>query len=211
VSWALPSVAGNLDPGSGEARTLDVVDDTGPDEGKAGAQTERELPTNEDAAWSAWERQSVGATDHALDDLTFLRSASPWLRLAGATIDGVIIIVIGVLIASVAPNPAWLTTAVYACYVVGFVAVLGQTLGNMAVGTRVELMGRDGAPGFLAALVRYAVPGAILIVALFWPPAAALEAVWLLCVYAPILAGPSHRGLHDRAAGVFVSDDRLAA
>ena len=36
-----------------------------------------------------------------------------------------------------------------------------------------------------------------------------LSFLWSLVVYIPVLIGPSYRGLHDRAAGVIVLDDRL--
>ncbi len=136
--------------------------------------------------------------------------ASPGLRLGGALIDGLLLSLVGgLLIAATGRTGAWIQIVLVACYQIGMVGLLGRTLGNMAVRTRVVSVEARGFPGLRAGFIRWLVPqaGLLLALALTWPQSFGF--FWSVIVYAPILRRPSHRGLHDRAAGVMVLDDRL--
>jgi uncharacterized RDD family membrane protein YckC len=121
------------------------------------------------------------------------------------------------LAAVVGPAAAAQTVSVLVvAYLVLAVGLFGQTLGNLAVRTRVTARIGDGPPGLRAGFIRWLVPAAPTVLA--WVassfgtdlPLGALALLWTLAVYLPILQGPGHRGLHDRAAGVIVTDDRQA-
>jgi uncharacterized RDD family membrane protein YckC len=155
-----------------------------------------------------------GALDdpRPIDELGISDAATPGLRLGGFLIDS---LVITLLFLPAAMLGGWSGTGVQigliACYEIATVGLLGRTLGNMAVRTRVVRIDDGGYPGLRAALVRWFVPqvGFLIVLALSWPDAVSL--LWSIAVFAPILSGPTFRGLHDRAAGVMVLDDRDTA
>ncbi|MGH9152006.1 MAG: RDD family protein, partial [Acidimicrobiales bacterium] len=127
-------------------------------------------------------------------------------RLGGALVDGAAfqLAVLGLagLDTTVA---AALSTAAYLAYVVGLTAVRGQTLGKMALGTRVVDAGTGALPTLWQASTRTVVPlaGLVVDVAL---GTAAVGAFWVLTVYGWLLVDERRRGLHDRAAGTVVVD-----
>ena len=95
--------------------------------------------------------------------------------------------------------------AVAAAYYVLLTTRDGRTLGKRWVGTRVADMatGRPPSPG--RAVVRWAVLDLAPAVFFFVP---GLEWVGMLLstvVVLPVLAGPLHRGVHDRLAGTLVT------
>ena len=144
------------------------------------------------------------------EDLGFPGVATPGLRLGGALIDGVLLSLAGALVLVLSGHTSvWNQVTLLAVYQIGMVGLLGRTVGNMAVRTRVVSVADRGAPGVRAAFIRWLVPqvGWLIALALSWP--GALSFVWSLVVYIPVLVGPTYRGLHDRASGVIVLDDRL--
>lgn len=148
------------------------------------------------------------------DDLGISDVATPGLRFAGFLVDGVVSGVF-MTVAYVATGDValtgWLMYGFTAAYQILMVGLLGRTLGNMAVHTRVMKTRDRSVPGLRAGFVRWLVPqlGSLLMLALSWPRAVAWP--WTLAVYLPVLSGPSYRGLHDRASGVMVINKPLVA
>jgi hypothetical protein len=162
-------------------------------------------PAPGDAAWIT-EAPAAPFTD----DLGFRGVANPGLRFGGALIDGLLLSLTGgLIVALTGATSAWIQVALVAVYQIGMVGLLGRTLGNMAVHTRVVAVYDRGYPGLRAGFVRWLVPqiGFLLAIALGLP--GVLSFLWSLVVYIPVLIRPSYRGLHDRASGVIVLDDRL--
>lgn len=146
------------------------------------------------------------------DDLGISDVATPGLRFAGFLVDGVVSGVFMLLAYLATDNVAttgWLSYGFSAAYHILMVSLLGRTLGNMAVHTRVMKTRDRSVPGLRAGFVRWLVPqlGSLLMLALSWPRTAAWP--WTLAVYLPVLSGPSYRGLHDRASGVMVINEPL--
>ena len=76
-------------------------------------------------------------------------------------------------------------------------ALWGQTLGQIAIGTRVVPEEDGSLPGWRRAALRWALPG----VAGRLP----FVGLWVgLAVMASLVVDPSRRGLHDRVAGTIV-------
>ncbi len=84
-----------------------------------------------------------------------------------------------------------------AVYTIVPTAVWGQTLGKIAVGTRVVAEGDGSLPGWRRAALRWAVPGLL--------GRLPLIGLWVsLAVMASLLVDPRRRGVHDRIAGTIV-------
>ena len=144
------------------------------------------------------------------DDLGISDAATPGLRLGGFLIDSLVVTLLFIPAALLGGwSGTWIQIGLVACYEVGMVGLLGRTLGNMAVRTRVVRIDDGDFPGLRAGFIRWFVPqvGFLVVLALSWPDG--VSVVWSIAVFAPILSGPTYRGLHDRAAGVMVLDDRL--
>jgi uncharacterized RDD family membrane protein YckC len=132
--------------------------------------------------------------------------ASPGQRLGGALVDGASFQLAAFALAPLdAAAAAVVSTAVYLSYVVGMTATRGQTLGKLALGTRVVDAHSGALPTLWQAATRAVVPlaGLVVDVAL---GVAAVGAFWVLTVYGWLLADERRRGLHDRAAGTLVVD-----
>ncbi len=145
-----------------------------------------------------------------VDDLGIADAATPGLRFGGFLVDSVVATLLFFPAALLGGwSGVWIQIGLVACYEVGMVGLLGRTLGNMAVRTRVVRIDDGGFPGLRAALIRWFVPqvGFLAVLVLSWPEG--ISVLWSVIVFAPILLGPTHRGVHDRAAGVMVLDDRL--
>ncbi|MGH9136129.1 MAG: RDD family protein [Acidimicrobiales bacterium] len=84
-------------------------------------------------------------------------------------------------------------------------AASGLTFGKFAFGLRVVSTSTGQAPGWLAAVARALLVWGTAVVTPF-PPAVALAVA--VVVFAPVLFGAEHRGLHDRLAGTVVVYDR---
>ena len=132
--------------------------------------------------------------------------ATPAQRLGGALVDGAAFQLAAFALAPLdAGAAAVVSTAVYLSYVVGMTASRGQTLGKLALGTRVVDVRTGALPTLWQAATRAVVPLAGLVVDVA-VGVAAVGAFWVLTVYGWLLADPRRRGLHDRAAGTLVVD-----
>ncbi|HVM03439.1 MAG TPA: RDD family protein [Acidimicrobiales bacterium] len=132
--------------------------------------------------------------------------AAPSQRLGGALVDGAAFQLAALGLAGLDTTlAAALSTAAYLAYVVGLTVLRGQTLGKMALGTRVVDAGTGALPTLWQASTRTIVPlaGLVVDVAL---GTAAVGAFWVLVVYGWLLVDDRRRGLHDRAAGTVVMD-----
>jgi hypothetical protein len=147
-------------------------------------------------------------------DTRYFDVASPWLRIGGSLIDGFVFVPLALLLLAVgAPRFGllyWLQVVVGALYQILMVGLLGRTVGNMVVRTRVVTLTERAIPGLHAGFIRWIVAASVPILLAPWPGLFGIELLWSLIVFGPVFKGPSHRGLHDRAAGVMVLDDRLA-
>jgi uncharacterized RDD family membrane protein YckC len=101
------------------------------------------------------------------------------------------------------------TLTISILYPIVMLGTAGRTIGNFVTRTRVEMFDDRSRPTWRAAVIRGVVPYAFVWLAWVAPPFDLLETVWSFAVYVPILFKPEFRGLHDRAAGVMVLDDRL--
>ena len=135
--------------------------------------------------------------------------ASIGQRVAGALVDGlltsmvvVVPLLLGVIeldrLESQLPAPVVLGLFLFgAIYTVVPTAVWGQTLGKIAVGTRVVVEADGSVPGWRRAALRWALPGV----------AGRLPYIGLvvsLAVMASLVFDRRRRGLHDRLAGTIV-------
>lgn len=135
--------------------------------------------------------------------------ASIGQRIGGALIDGLLtsmVIVVPMLLGLIdidefegtLPAPVLLGLFLFgAIYTVVPTAVWGQTLGKIAVGTRVVVEADGALPGWRRSLVRWALPGF----------AGRLPVIGLgvsLAIMASLVWDPRRRGLHDRLAGTIV-------
>lgn len=134
-------------------------------------------------------------------------------RLVARLIDALVVLPAIVLIAAVTDGLARgaLGLAGVAVYEVGLVAHRGQTLGKMAMGTRIVDRTTGSLPSLPQAATRWIVVIAGSVVALVVPEIEPFEIVYTLVVLAPVLRPPLHRGLHDLVAGTVVSSERSLA
>ena len=143
-------------------------------------------------------------SEHRVDEL-----ASVGQRVVGALVDGLLtsmVVVIPLLLGLVEiesfqrslPVPIVLGLFLFgAIYTIVPTAVWGQTLGKIAVGTRVVTEEDGSLPGWRRAALRWALPG----VAGRLP----FVGLWVsLAIMASLVIDPRRRGLHDRFAGTIV-------
>ncbi len=132
-------------------------------------------------------------------------------RVGGALVDGLLtsmVVVAPLLLGLVdlenleAGPPAPIVLGLFpflfgAIYTIVPTAIWGQTLGKIAVATRVVAEEDGSLPGWRRAAVRWALPGVIG----FLP----YVGLWVsLAVMASLIRDPRRRGLHDRLAGTIV-------
>lgn len=130
-------------------------------------------------------------------------------RVVGALVDGLLtsmVVVIPLILGFVElddfdgtlPAPILIGLFLFgAIYTIVPTAVWGQTLGKIAVGTRVVVEADGALPGWWRSAVRWALPGL----------AGRLPVIGLvisLAITVSLLVDPRRRGLHDRAAGTIV-------
>jgi uncharacterized RDD family membrane protein YckC len=130
-------------------------------------------------------------------------------RVVGALVDGLLtsmVVVIPLILGFVElddfdgtlPAPILLGLFLFgAIYTIVPTAMWGQTLGKIAVGTRVVVEADGTLPGWWRSTVRWALPGL----------AGRLPVIGLvvsLAVTVSLLVDPRRRGLHDRVAGTIV-------
>jgi len=130
-------------------------------------------------------------------------------RVGGALIDGLLasmVVVIPLLLGlielddleSSLPGPIMLGLFLFgAIYTIVPTALWGQTLGKIAVGTRVVAEHDGSLPGWRRAALRWAVPGII--------GRLPFVGLWVsLAIMASLAWDRRRRGLHDRLAGTIV-------
>jgi uncharacterized RDD family membrane protein YckC len=135
--------------------------------------------------------------------------ASVAQRVGGALVDGLLtsmVVVVPLLLGLVDIDrleqalPPSIILGLFlfgALYTIVPTALWGQTLGKIAVGTRVVAESDGSLPGWRRAAIRWALPGVV----------GRLPYVGLcisLAVMASLVWDPRRRGLHDRAAGTIV-------
>jgi uncharacterized RDD family membrane protein YckC len=135
--------------------------------------------------------------------------ASVGQRVVGALVDGLLtsmVVVVPLLLGLIdlddveegLPAPVLIGLFLFgAIYTIVPTAVWGQTLGKIAVGTRVVVDGDGSLPGWRRSALRWALPGA----------AGRLPVIGLwvgLIVMASLVLDGRRRGLHDRLAGTVV-------
>lgn len=135
--------------------------------------------------------------------------ASVGQRIAGALVDGLLtsmVVVVPLLLGLVDVDrlqtgipPGWaLALVVFAAvYTVVPVALWGQTMGKLAVGTRVVAEADGSLPGWRRSVVRWGLPGLV----------GRLPVIGLfvsLAIMGSLVLDPRRRGLHDKAAGTIV-------
>ncbi len=139
-----------------------------------------------------------------VDDL-----ASVGQRIGGALIDGLLtsmVVVVPLLLGLVnlddlqnriSAGWAFALLVFGAAYTIAPTAIWGQTLGKVAVGTRVVTDADGSLPGWRRSTIRWAVPGLL----------GRLPYIGILislAVTASLVLDPRRRGLHDKAAGTIV-------
>ena len=130
-------------------------------------------------------------------------------RLVARLIDAVVVLPAIVVIAAVTNGVVRgaLGLAGVATYEIALVARRGQTLGKMAMGTRIVDRTSGALPSVQQAAARWIVLIAGSVVALLIPEIEPFEILYTLAVLVPVLRPPLHRGLHDLAAGTVVSSE----
>jgi uncharacterized RDD family membrane protein YckC len=144
------------------------------------------------------------------DDLPVPDVAMPSYRFATFLVDGLLLGAVTIPLYRWLGSPfgTVLTGVIGAVYGILMLRLLGRTVGNIATKTRVVALADRSRPGWRAAIVRWLVANGLIF--LTWVPGSGfIGFAWFVAVYLPILVGPEYRGLHDRAAGVVVLDDRL--
>jgi uncharacterized RDD family membrane protein YckC len=130
-------------------------------------------------------------------------------RIGGALVDGLLtsmVVVVPMLLGLIdlddleqgLPGPVLVGLFLFgAMYTIVLTAIWGQTLGKIAMGTRVEVDGEGSVPGWRRSALRWALPG----VAGRLP----VVGLWVsLIVMGSLVLDPRRRGLHDRLAGTVV-------
>lgn len=144
-----------------------------------------------------------------MNDESLPELASIGQRIGGALVDGLLtsmVIVVPMLLGLIdiddfegtLPAPVLVGLFLFgAVYTIVPTAVLGQTLGKIAVGTRVVVEEDGTLPGWRRSALRWALPGL----------AGRLPVVGLgvsLAIMASLVWDPRRRGFHDRLAGTIV-------
>ena len=143
------------------------------------------------------------------EDMQDQQLASIMQRVGGALIDGLLasmVVVVPLVLGLIdiddlersLPVPIILGLFLFgAIYTIVPTAVWGQTLGKIAVGTRVVAEEDGSLPGWRRAALRWALPGVV--------GRLPYVGLWVsLAVMAALVVDPRRRGLHDRLAGTIV-------
>jgi len=134
-------------------------------------------------------------------------------RLVARLIDGMVLLPVILLVGAVTDGRtrAAVGLAIVAVYEVAFVVRRGQTLGKMAMGTRIVDTTSGSLPSLKQSAMRWLVVIAGSITSVVTPELDPIEAAYTLIVLAPALRPPLHKGLHDYAAGTIVSSGSSVA
>jgi uncharacterized RDD family membrane protein YckC len=171
-------------------------------------QAERPRHGHETRRW--YDARSATAPAEAAPSADRVAFASPWRRLFGLLVDGLIIAPVALLLGHVASRfvGEMARLALTFILVVPLVAYQGQTPGERVLRLRVRRVGVDAVPGLQAALTRWAIPASVALLAtlLRGQPLGAVLAFASLGIYLPAFWTPRRQGLHDLAAGTIVVD-----
>lgn len=131
-------------------------------------------------------------------------------RIVASMADGLLLIAVSFVLSRFISGDRALgfaSTAVSGFYTVTATTLFGRTLGKLVVHLQVIDHATGALPHLGQALARWLVLGFGGLLSLAVPALArsALPAGLGILVIAPILSGPLHRGLHDRAAGTIVT------
>jgi uncharacterized RDD family membrane protein YckC len=132
-------------------------------------------------------------------------------RLLGRLIDTVVLMVlvtVAIALASMVATDGMLPVVgllVAAAYEIVLVALRGQTVGKMAMGTCIIDRDSGALPYLGQATTRWLVVAAGSLAATALPLLEPVVPVYAVVVLGPILQRPLHRGLHDRASGTLVT------
>lgn len=139
-----------------------------------------------------------------------LTIAGRWKRLFGALIDALVLAVPVWFFERL--DVGWLGPVLGAVYVITLTALRGQTVGKMAVGTRVVDESTAAVPSLRQSVLRWLPVGGFDMMlrlaattgSAVWISIALAACIVPLVVLGPILFDPLRRGLHDRLAGTVV-------
>jgi len=131
-------------------------------------------------------------------------------RLVARVVDALVMIPVILLLGTLTEGGVRraLGLAIAATYEVTLVVKRGQSLGKIAMGTRVVDFRSGSLPSLQQAVVRWLVIIGGSLAAIAVPAIEPFDAVYTLVVLALVLRPPLHRGLHDLAAGTIVTSVR---
>lgn len=131
-------------------------------------------------------------------------------RLLGRLVDAVVVFPAALLIGAVLDGRtrAAVGLATVGVYEVVLVSRRGQTVGKIAMGTRIVDRASGSLPDMAHVVVRWLVLIAGSLVSLLVPAFAAIDVAYTVVVLLPVLLPPLHRGLHDVAARTVVASVR---
>ena len=133
-------------------------------------------------------------------------------RLLARLVDSAVLLPMASLIGVLAEGQVRTATglAVAAVYEILLVSLRGQTVGKIAMETRIVDRESGSLPGTAQIALRWLVLVAGSLFALVIPVFDNVDIVYTLVVLLPILRPPLHRGLHDTASGTVVTSLRTA-
>jgi uncharacterized RDD family membrane protein YckC len=133
-------------------------------------------------------------------------------RLLARLIDSAVLSPVALLIGVSAEGQVRAASglAVAAVYEIIFASLRGQTVGKIAMGTRIVDRATGSLPATSHVALRVLVLFAGSLVALVIPAFDNVDILYTLVVLLPILRPPLHRGLHDMASGTTVTSVRTA-
>jgi uncharacterized RDD family membrane protein YckC len=128
-------------------------------------------------------------------------------RLLGRLIDTLVLMVLVSVTTLLATEGmlAVIGVLVVAAYEIVLVALRGQTVGKMVMGTCIIDRESGALPYLGQATTRWLVVIAGSVAAIGLPLLEPIVPIYAIVVLGPILRGPLHRGLHDRASGTIVT------
>jgi uncharacterized RDD family membrane protein YckC len=132
-------------------------------------------------------------------------------RVLARIVDAVVLLPVVLLIGMVVEGQLRLVAgmAVSAVYEMLLVARNGQTVGKIAMGTRIVSLGSGSLPDLMQVGIRWLALSGGALLTLMLPALEPVELVYLVVVLLPVLRPPLHRGVHDRLARTVVTSVRL--
>ncbi len=135
--------------------------------------------------------------------------ASPGRRMAATIADSILVALILAIVGRALGAFAVVSVLVNVGYGVIPIARTGRTVGAALLHIRVVATSDLGAPGLRRAAIRWIVPSGAWVLSAIDPRLIFAHAVWSVLVFVGVFRVPLRQGLHDRASGVVVVDDRV--